>query len=159
MSDFSIRAASAADAPVIMTLLRELADYEKLLDELQLTEALIARDMIGEHAPCRCDIAWRDDEPAGIVVWYWIYRSFRARRGLHLEDLFVRPAFRGQGLGRMLLQHLAITAVKAGADFMDWKVLDWNIPAIEFYRSLGAAQVPDWLDYRLEGDALQRLAS
>jgi GNAT superfamily N-acetyltransferase len=159
MSDFSIRAASAADAPVIMALLRELADYEKLLEEFHPTEALIARDMLGPDAACRCDIAWKGDEPAGIVVWYWIYRSFRARRGLYLEDLFVRPGFRGQGLGRLLLRHLAATAVTAGADFMDWKVLDWNTPSIDFYRSLGAVQIPGWLDYRLEGDALERLAS
>jgi GNAT superfamily N-acetyltransferase len=159
MNEFSIRPASAADAPIVMALLRELADYEKLLDELHLSEALIVRDMIGEHAPCRCDIAWKDDEPAGIVVWYWIYRSFRARRGLYLEDLFVRSAFRGRGLGRMLLRHLAATAVETGADFMDWKVLDWNTPSIEFYRSLGASQIPDWLDYRLEGAALEELAS
>ena len=159
VSDFSIRAASAADPPVIMALLRELADYEKLLDELHLSEALIARDMLGPDAACRCDIAWKGGEAVGIVVWYWIYRSFRARRGLYLEDLFVRPAFRGHGLGRMLLRHLAATAVTAGADFMDWKVLDWNTPSIEFYRSLGAAQIPDWLDYRLEGAALERLGS
>ena len=159
MSDFSIRAAIAADAPVILALLRELADYEKLLHELRLSEALILRDMTGGDAACRCDIAWKGDEAAGIVVWYWIYRSFRARRGLYLEDLFVRPAFRGRGLGRMLLRHLAGTAVTAGADFMDWKVLDWNTPSIAFYRSLGAAQVPDWLDYRLEGPALEKLAS
>jgi len=159
MSDFSIRAASADDAPVIMTLLRELADYEKLLDELQLSEALVVRDMTGPDAACCCDIAWKDGEAVGIVVWYWIYRSFRARRGLYLEDLFVRPAFRGHGLGRMLLRHLAATAVRAGADFMDWKVLDWNTPSIAFYRGLGAAQIPDWLDYRLEGEALEVLAS
>jgi len=159
MSDFSIRAASAADAPVIMTLLRELADYEKLQGELLLSEALVVRDMTGPDAACRCDIAWKGGEAVGIVVWYWIYRSFRAKRGLYLEDLFVRPDFRGRGLGRMLLRHLAATAVRAGADFMDWKVLDWNTPSIEFYRSLGAKQILDWLDYRLEGEALEALAS
>ena len=159
MSDFAIRPAVPADAAVIMALLRELADYEKLLDEFHPSEALIIRDMTGPDPVCRCDIAWKGAEPAGIVVWYWIYRSFRARRGLYLEDLFVRQSFRGQGLGQGLLRHLAATALAAGADFMDWKVLDWNTPSIDFYKSLGAAEIPDWLDYRLEGDALQRLAS
>jgi len=159
MSEFAIRSATAADAPTVMALLRELADYEKLLDGFHPTEALIIRDMTGPDPACRCDIAWKGAEPAGIVVWYWIYRSFRARRGLYLEDLFVRQAFRGQGLGRGLLRHLAATALAAGADFMDWKVLDWNTPSIEFYQSLGAAQIPEWLDYRLEGDGLKRLAS
>jgi GNAT superfamily N-acetyltransferase len=156
MSDFAIRAAKAADAPVIVALLRELAAYEKLLDGFALSEDAVRRDMLGDA--CRCDLAFADGKPAGIATWFWTYKSFRARRGLFVEDLYVRPDFRGQGLGRMLLAHLAATARDANG-FLEWQVLDWNAPSIAFYKSLGARPLEQWLNYRLEGDSLERLAS
>ena len=155
MSDFSIRAALASDSPLIVALLRELAEYEKLLDLFCLTEEAVKRDMMGEA--CHCDLAYAGDEAAGLVCWYWTYKSFGARRGLFIEDLYVRPRFRGQGMGKALLAHLAGEARKAGG-FLEWQVLDWNKPAIEFYGSLGAKPFENWLNYRLEGEQLKRLA-
>jgi GNAT superfamily N-acetyltransferase len=156
MSDFSIRPAQPTDAPVIVALLRELADYEKLLDGFTLSEAMVVRDMLGDA--CRSDLAFADGEPVGIATWFWTYNSFRAARGLFVEDLFVRTQFRGRGFGRALLVHLAATALKADA-FMVWQVLDWNAPSIAFYKSLGAAPQENWITYRLRGEALRKLAS
>jgi GNAT superfamily N-acetyltransferase len=156
MSDFSIRAASSADAPLIVALLRELAAYEKLLDRFHLTEAAVARDMLG--SACHCELAWVGNAACGIATWFWTYKSFRARRGLFVEDLYVRPDFRGHGLGRSLLAHLAAKAQGAGG-FLEWQVLDWNAPSIAFYKSLGAQPMAEWLNYRLDGESLERLAS
>jgi len=156
MSELSIRPATVADAPLIMSMLRELAAYEKLLDRFHLTEAIVARDMLGNA--CHCDIAWLGNAACGLVTWYWTYKSFAARRGLFVDDLYVRPDFRGHGHGRALLAHLAAKARHAGG-FMEWQVLDWNAPSIAFYKSLGARPVEEWLNYRLEGDALEKLAS
>ena len=155
MSDFSIRAAQSADSHVIVSLLRELAEYEKLLDNFTLNEAAVVRDMFGDA--CRCDLAFAGEEPVGIATWFWTYNSFRAVRGLYVEDLFVRNRFRGRGYGRKLLAHLAGIAVAADA-FMLWQVLDWNAPSIEFYKSLGAAPQENWINYRLRGEALRKLA-
>src|ERR1700760_1067689 len=148
MSEFSIRRAASGDAPLILALLRELAVYEKLQDRFHLTEAGVARDMMGQNAAAHCDLAFVNGEAAGLVVWYWTYKSFRAKRGLFLEDLYVRPAFRGRGLGKALLAHLAGEAARAGAGWMEWLVLDWNAPAIAFYESIGARPVTEWLTYR-----------
>jgi GNAT superfamily N-acetyltransferase len=156
MSDFSIRAAQVADAPAIVSLLAELAGYEKLLDRFVLTEEMVRRDMLGNA--CHCDLAFVGDAACGIATWFWTYKSFRARRGLFVEDLYVRPEFRGRGLGKTLLSALAAKA-RAGGGFLEWQVLDWNVPSIAFYQSLGATPVQDWLTYRLEGEELGRLAS
>jgi GNAT superfamily N-acetyltransferase len=156
MSQFSIRAALPADSHLIVSLLRELAAYEKLQDNFTLDEAAVTRDMFGDA--CRCDLAFAGGEPVGIATWFWTYKSFGAARGLYVEDLFVRTRFRGRGYGRKLLAHLADIAVKADA-FMLWQVLDWNAPSIAFYKSLGAAPQENWINYRLRGEALRRLAS
>jgi GNAT superfamily N-acetyltransferase len=156
MSDFSIRAAQNADAPAIVSLLAELAGYEKLQDRFVLTEEMVRRDMLGDA--CHCDLAFAGDVACGIATWFWTYKSFRARRGLFVEDLYVRPEFRGRGLGKSLLSALAAKA-RADGGFLEWQVLDWNVPSIAFYQSLGATPVQDWLTYRLEGEELGRLAS
>jgi GNAT superfamily N-acetyltransferase len=156
MSDFVIRAAMPSDAAAIMSLLTELAAYEKLLDHFFLNEELVRRDMFG--AACHCDLAFQEDEPVGIATWFWTYKSFRARRGLFLEDLYVRPDRRGRGLGKRLLAHLADKA-RATGGFLEWQVLDWNTPSIAFYKSLGAKPAENWLTYRLEGESLERLVS
>lgn len=155
MSDFSFRPATPDDAPSILAMLRELADYEKLQPIFHLTEALVRRDMMG--AACRCELAFAGDAPAGIASWYWTYKSFRAARGLYVEDLYVRPQFRGQGLGRRMLARLAGEALAVGG-FLEWQVLTWNAPSIAFYESLEARKMTDWLSCRLEGEALQTLA-
>jgi len=156
MSDFSIHAATPSDAPVIVSLLQEFAVYAKLREHFVLTEEQVVRDMFG--AACHCDLAFQGGEAAGIAAWYWTYKSFRARRGLFVEDLYVRPDCRGRGLGKALLSHLAARARTTGG-FLEWQVLDWNAPSIAFYKSLGAQPLEGWLNYRLDGDALESLAS
>lgn len=154
MGDFVIRAAEPADASAIVALLRELAAYEKLLEHFTLNEAQVVRDMLG--AVCHCDLAFEKGEAVGIATWFWTYKSFRAVKGLYLEDLYVKPACRGRGLGRLLLGHLAKKA-RAAQGLMEWRVLDWNKPAIAFYQSLGAKLIPEWVDCRLEGQALEQI--
>ncbi len=156
MSDFSIRAATQADASVIVSLLRELADYEKLLDTFTLNEDAVRSDMFGDA--CHCDLAFQGSKEAGIGTWFWTYKSFRAARYLFVEDVYVKPEFRGRGLGRQLLVHLAARARRENG-FLEWRVLDWNAPAVEFYKSLGATLLPQWVTCRLEGAALEKLAS
>jgi GNAT superfamily N-acetyltransferase len=152
MSDFVIRAAQPSDASTIVALLREFAAFEKLLDQFSLTEEQVLRDMFG--AACHCELAFLKREPAGIATWFWTYKSFRALKGLYVEDLYVKPAYRGRGLGRQFLVRLAHDA-RAG--LLEWRVLDWNAPAIAFYEGLGARLIPEWVDCRLEGPALERL--
>ena len=154
MSDFVIRAATVSDAPAIVSLLKELAGFEKLLDHFTLNEEQAVRDMFG--AACHCELAFQNGEPVGIATWFWTYKSFRAVKGLYVEDLYVKPAYRGKGLGRQFLVRLAREARAAGG-LLEWRVLDWNKPAIAFYQSLGARLIPEWLDCRLEGEGLERL--
>lgn len=154
MGQFSIRSANEADALAIVALIRELADYEKLEAGFALDEAAVIRDLLG--TACHTDVAVVDGAAVGIAVWFWTYKTFGAARGLYVEDLYVRPEFRGRGLGRALLAHLA---GKAEGGFMEWQVLDWNAPSIEFYKGLGAQPRANWINYRLTGEALERLAS
>jgi len=154
MSDFLIRAAQPSDASAIVALLRELAAYEKLLEHFTLNEDEVLRDMFG--AACHCELAFQNGEPVGIATWFWTYKSFRAVKGLYVEDLYVKPAYRGKGLGRQFLVRLAHEARAAGG-LLEWGVLDWNKPAIAFYQSLGARLIPEWVDCRLEGEGLERL--
>jgi len=156
MSDFVIRAAGPSDSAAIVALLQELAAYEKLLDHFTLTEDQVRRDMFGQA--CHCELAFQDEKAVGVATWFWTYKSFRALKSLYVEDLYVRPAFRGQGLGRQFLVQLAQKA-RAAHGLMEWRVLDWNAPAIAFYQGLGARLAPEWRDCRLEGQALERLAS
>lgn len=156
MSDFSIRGATPADAPLILALLGELAAYERA-PAFHLTETAIVRDMLGDKPVCRCDLGFLGEVPAGIVTWYWAYKSFGAARGVYVEDLFVRTEFRGRGLGRGLLAHLGAIAQREGG-YMEWRVLDWNAASIEFYQSLGGKPQEAWVTYRLQGEALKKLA-
>ncbi|MEI9888523.1 MAG: GNAT family N-acetyltransferase [Rhizomicrobium sp.] len=157
MTDFSIRKAVPGDEALILTLLHELADYEKLLDVFHVTEDIIRRDYLGAPPLLQCEIAFAGGAAAGIMTWYWTYASFAARRAIYLEDLFVRPVHRGKGYGKALLTHLAKTGAAAGAQRLEWSVLDWNKPSIEFYDSLGARPVSGWYIYRLDGEALKTL--
>ena len=151
MPDFTIRKAGENDAPQILALIGALAAYEKIA--IRLTEEAVYRDMLG--TACHCDLAFHGTEAVGIATWYWTYKTFGARRGLFVEDLYVHEAWRGHGLGRALLAHLAARATEAGG-FLEWQVLDWNAPAIAFYESIGARRAP-WLNYWLEGDAMKKL--
>ena len=154
----TIRPAVPGDAGLVLSLIRELADYEKLTDKVDATEAMIDEALFAPGATQRCDIAEWDGEVAGQAIWFTNFSTFRGRNGLYLEDLYVRPAFRGRGIGKALLARLARECRTRQWPRMEWVVLDWNQPAIDFYRSLGAHLAEDWRLVRLDGEALERLA-
>ena len=143
---------------MIFAFVRELAEYERLADQVKATSADIERALFASNPRVFCDIAEWDGVPAGFALWFYNFSTFRGRHGIFLEDLFVRPAFRGKGLGKALLVHLAARAVKEGCSRVDWSVLDWNAPSIAFYKSLGAQAQDEWTGFRLTGEALDRLA-
>lgn len=153
-----IRAATAADVPLILQFIRELADYERLAEAVTADEAALRETLFGERPAAGCLLAYADGIPAGFAVYFTNYSTFLARPGLYLEDLFVRPAWRGQGIGKTLLLQLARLAHDRGCGRMEWTVLDWNEPAIAFYESLGAKRLTDWTICRLDRAALARLA-
>ena len=152
-----IDAATDADVPLILRLITALADYEKLTHQVVATEDALRATLFGPTPSAHVVIARVDDEPAGFALWFYNYSTFLAKPGLYLEDLFVYPQFRGQGVGRALLQHLASIAVERGCGRMEWAVLDWNAPAIGFYRRLGATLLEDWRVCRVTGDTLRAL--
>jgi GNAT superfamily N-acetyltransferase len=155
----SIVPARPADAGLIVTLVRELAAYERLLDQVVLSEDDIHRDLFGPRAHAEAVIARAGDEPVGFALWFHNYSTFAGRPGLYLEDLFVRPAFRGRGYGEALLRHLARIALDRGCARFEWAVLDWNEPALAFYRKLGAVPMDEWTVQRVSGAALAALSS
>jgi GNAT superfamily N-acetyltransferase len=158
MSAIEIRRTKPGDEAMIVALLRELADYERLTHKFRLTPEIVARDFFGDSPPVHCDLAFADCEAAGIMTWYPTYASFAASRGIYLEDFYVRPALRGRGIGRAMIADLARRAVASGAMKIEWAVLTWNKPSIAFYENLHAERVDDWHVYRLVGDALLALA-
>ena len=155
-----IRPATPADLPLILGFIRGLATYEKLLHEVEATEEKLRATLFGPRPAAECVLALaRPDAPAGFAIFFTNYSTFLARPGLYLEDLFVPPEFRGQGIGKALLLHLARLANERGYGRMEWSVLDWNQPAIDFYESLGAERNTDWTTCRLSGAALARYAA
>src|SRR6187551_3165947 len=155
----TIRVATAADTPLILEFIRELAEYERLLHEVEATEADVRRDLFGENPRCFCDIAEHQGRPVGFALWFYNYSTFRGRAGIYLEDLFVRPEARGVGAGKALLRRLAQRCVEADLGRLEWAVLNWNTPSIEFYDALGARRMEEITVRRLDGEALKRLAS
>jgi len=155
----SIRQAEPADAALVCQFIHELAEYERLAGECAATPSGIEATLFNTKPHAFCDIAERNGEPAGFALWFYSYSTFHARPGIYLEDLYVRPPFRGAGIGRMLLKHLAKRAVEEGCARFEWSVLDWNEPSIKFYEALGAKPVSGWTRYRLDGQALRTLAS
>lgn len=153
-----IRPAQPGDAALIFGFVRKLAEYEKLLHAVVATEADVVRDLFGENPRVFCDLAFWDGAPAGFALWFHNYSTFRGRHGLYLEDLFVEPAYRGRGIGKALLRHLARRCRADGLARLEWQVLDWNAPSIAFYKSLGAVPIDDWTVFRLTDDALKKLA-
>ncbi len=158
-SALRIAAATKADVPVIFGMIKALADYEKMADEVVATEAGLRDVLFGPRPAAEVVIGYVGDEAAGIAIFFPNFSTFLGRPGLYLEDLFVYPKWRGKGLGRMLLSHLARIAVDRGYGRMEWSVLDWNEPAIGFYRSLGAQAMDEWTVHRLAGDSLRTLAA
>jgi GNAT superfamily N-acetyltransferase len=160
MSDrsLSIRRARPGEAGLVMSFIRALADYEKLLHEVEATEATIDAALFCEQPRLFCDIAEWDGEPVGFAVWFINFSTFSGRSGIYLEDLFVKPEHRGKGLGKALLVHLARTCTDNGWARLQWSVLDWNTSSIEFYKSLGAVLMDEWTVCRVGGEALTKLA-
>lgn len=155
----SIRPATAADVPLVLALVRELAAYEREPDAVVATEADLLRDGFGEAPKFHVLLAERDGVPAGFAFYFFSYSTWRGRPTLYLEDLFVRPEHRKHGIGLALMRRLARIAVDLGCPRFVWEVLDWNEPALRFYASIGAEVLRAWLNVRLEGDALARLAA
>jgi GNAT superfamily N-acetyltransferase len=153
-----IRRARPDEAGLVLSLVCELADYEKLLHEVEATEAMIGAALFGSNPRLFCDIAEWNGEVAGFAVWFINFSTFSGRSGIYLEDLFVRPARRGNGIGKALLSHLAKECLANGWSRLQWSVLDWNTPSIEFYQSLGAQLMDEWTVCRLGGPALIALA-
>ncbi|WP_293481704.1 GNAT family N-acetyltransferase [Phenylobacterium sp.] len=154
-----VRVATVADTPLILQFIRDLAEYERLLHEVEATEADIRRDLFGENPRCFCDIAEHQGQAVGFALWFYNYSTFRGRAGIYLEDLFVRPEARGVGAGKALLRRLAQRCMEADLGRLEWAVLNWNAPSIAFYDSLGAGAMTDWTVRRLDGAALERLAA
>jgi GNAT superfamily N-acetyltransferase len=154
-----IRDATPQDVPEILRLIRALADYEKLSHEVLATEERLRESLFGPRPAAEAVLAWLGGGAIGFAVFFHNYSTFRGRAGLYLEDLFVEPAQRGHGYGKALLLHVARLAVERGCERMEWSVLDWNAPAIEFYHRLGARPFDEWTIYRLQGEALKQAVS
>ncbi|MFD1702709.1 GNAT family N-acetyltransferase [Methylopila henanensis] len=153
----SLRAAVPSDASLVYALIGELAVYEKLTHEVAASEADIAAALFAPQPRVFCEIVDWDGAPAGFALWFYTFSTFRGRHGIYLEDLFVRPEFRGRGLGKALVARLAERCRDEGLGRLEWSVLDWNAPSIEFYQGLGARPVEGWTGYRLDGGALAAL--
>jgi GNAT superfamily N-acetyltransferase len=154
----SIRPATSADVPVIAELIRALARFERLEDEVVMTEELLERALFGQRPYAEVLLAEDDGRPVGFALFFHNFSTFLGRPGIYLEDLFVVPAHRGRGVGRDLLVHLARLAVERECGRLEWAVLNWNQEAIRFYERLGAHPNSDWTVYRLTGEALSSLA-
>jgi GNAT superfamily N-acetyltransferase len=154
----SLRPAGPADVHFIAELIRGLARFEKLEHEVELTDDLLAAGLFGPRPYAEAVLAEVEGQPVGFALFFHNFSTFLARPGMYLEDLFVLPEHRGQGIGRALLVHLARLAVERGCGRLEWSVLDWNREAISFYERLGAVAMSEWTTYRLTGEALDRLA-
>jgi GNAT superfamily N-acetyltransferase len=153
-----IRRATPLDVPIILTFIRELAEYEKLADAVVATDDDLYVALFGERPVIEAVIATKDDEPVGYALFFPTFSTFLGKPGMYLEDVYVRPAARGLGIGRKLLEHLARITVQRGWGRLEWSVLDWNEPSINFYKKMGSTAMDEWTIYRLAGDALRSLA-
>jgi GNAT superfamily N-acetyltransferase len=153
----NIRPARVDEAPIILQLIKDLAEYEKAPDEVKAGEEEILETIFAENPKVFCDLVEVDGDIAGMAIWFLNYSTWQGKHGIYLEDLYVKPEYRGRGYGKALLQHLANICNERGYGRFQWWVLDWNSPAIEFYRSLGAEAMSEWTVYRVSGDPLRRL--
>ena len=159
MPEIGIRPASEEDVPLILSFVRELAGYECLLHEVSATEDLLRFHLFGERRGAEVVIGPHADEPAGFALFFHNFSTFLGRPGIYLEDLYVRPEFRGNGIGRAMLVYLAGLAKERDCGRLEWSVLDWNEPAIRLYRGIGAVSMDDWTVYRVAGEDLDELAA
>lgn len=158
MGDFSIRFAARADIPAVLGFIRALAAYENMEDQVIANEALL-ETWIFEKKRAEVLLAFEGETPVGFALFFHNFSTWLGRAGIYLEDLFVLPEYRGKGYGKLLLKRLARIAVQRGCGRLEWACLDWNEPAIAFYRAVGAAPLDEWTTYRVTGDALLSLAS
>jgi GNAT superfamily N-acetyltransferase len=156
--EVEIRVATEDDVPLILSLIRELAEYERLSHEVVATEETLRDSLFGERRVAETLLAYLGDDPAGFALFFHNFSTFLGRPGIYLEDLYVRPEFRSAGVGRTLLVRIAGLAKERGCGRLEWAVLDWNEPAISFYKRIGASPVSGWTVYRLTGEALEELA-
>lgn len=154
----TLRPARLEDAPRILGFITELATYERAAHEVVASVEDIHASLFAADALCRALICERDGQPIGCAIYFYSYSTWLGRKGIYLEELYISPEHRGSGAGRLLLQHIAREAVEAGYGRVEWSVLDWNEPAIGFYRTLGAVAQDEWVKYRLEGEALRAFA-
>lgn len=159
MTDIKIRTANIHDAPVILNFIKALASYEKAEDQVTAGLADIENSLFSEQSSAHALICSVDGNPAGFAVYFYNYSTWLGQAGIYLEDLYISPEFRGSGAGKALLQYLAKIAVKKKLDRFEWSVLDWNRPAMDFYESMGAEPLKEWIRYRLSGSALRQFAA
>ena len=159
MTTFSIREATADDCELILSFIKALAKYEELSHEVVATAEALRRTLFQEASYAEVILGFEDDNPVGFALFFHNYSTFLARPGLYLEDLFVSPEYRGRGYGKALLQRLAQVAVERECGWLEWSVLDWNQPAIDFYVALGAQPMSEWTTFRLTGEALHSLGA
>ena len=155
----TIRPAAEPDVPVILDLIRQLAIYERLEHEVVATEERVRKTLFDAKPSAEAILAEKEQECVGFALFFESYSTFLAQPGIYLEDLFVKPHMRGKGVGSALLQHLAAIAIERNCGRMEWGVLNWNEPSIQFYKNLGAIPMDEWTKYRLTGNAIERLAT
>jgi GNAT superfamily N-acetyltransferase len=155
----NIRPARRDEVGIVLQLIHDLAHYEKAPNEVEATEKELLETIFSENPHVFCDLVEVDGDIAGMAIWFLNYSTWQGKHGIYLEDLFVKPEFRGLGYGKALLQHLAKTCDERGYGRFQWWVLDWNSPAIEFYKSLGAVAMDEWTVYRVSGQALKDLGN
>lgn len=158
-SKFEIKRAESADVPLILSFIKELAEYEKLLHEVVATEAILQETLFGEHSHAEVIIGYLDHKPVSFALYFHNFSTFLGRPGIYLEDLYVKPEARGKGIGQKILGYLAQLAKKRKCGRLEWWVLDWNETAIGFYKRIGAKPMDEWTVYRVTGDALDNLAT
>ena len=159
MARAEIRPATEDDVPLILSLIRELAEYERLSHEVVATEDMLRESLFGERRAAEVFMADYEDALTGFALFFHSFSTFLGRPGIYLEDLYVKPEFRGKGIGRALLTYLARLAKERGCGRLEWSVLDWNEPAIKLYKNIGAIPMDEWTVYRVSGEALDRLAA
>jgi len=154
-----IRPAQQDEVGIVLQLIHDLALYEKAPNEVEATEKELLETIFVDNARVFCDVVEVNGEIAGMAIWFLNYSTWQGKHGIYLEDLFIKPEFRGKGYGKALLQHLARVCDERGYGRFQWWVLDWNSPAIEFYKSLGAVAMDEWTVYRVSGDPLKKLGN
>lgn len=157
MSSFNIRNTTKEDVPLILNFIKEIAEYEKLSHEVVTTEQILMESLFGKNPSAEVVIGEFEDKPVGYAIFFHNFSTFLGKKGLYLEDLFVKPEYRGKGFGKKLLLHLVQIAKERNCGRMEWSVLNWNTPAIEFYKSLGAIPMDGWTVYRLDEKAMGKL--